>query len=402
MKILDKFIVGTSIFALFSEDFNFHYIIDIKLFYFIILLNLSLLALKKQIYLNKFFFGLISFFIIHGVLNYIVVGSPIDSLIAQLAGISLSCIFYYSLIKTYGKQYLIKVYLQFAFWLAVLAIFMFYLRINVFLNGDRLNGILQEPAHYAAIMLPAVYIYWKQNKYFRVFVLVITIMLSKSSMGYIGLFLMIIIPLFKVKYFMKYVLVVLIPLGAAFYYLYSNWDVNVNSEDSNFFIRRAKQTVESFSAVDDGKFKQSTNLSSYALLSNMFITKTSFLNNPLGSGLGSYGSVYEKYYYSMEPPEYLITIGFSKINKDDANSLFLRMLVDFGVFGLFLIGYFILRASRIFKRNDKVIEQGTFFYLIIKLIREGHYFPPEFYFILLVFIKDFNEDSTHHRRFLDT
>ena len=31
MRFLDKFIIGTSILALFSEDFNFHYIIDIKL-----------------------------------------------------------------------------------------------------------------------------------------------------------------------------------------------------------------------------------------------------------------------------------------------------------------------------------------------------------------------------------
>lgn len=402
MKFLDKFIVGTSIFALFSEDFNFHYIIDIKLFYFIVTLNLVLLALRNQIFLNKFFFGLISFFTIHGVLNYIVVGSPISSLLAQLVGISLSCIFYYSLIKTYGKQYLIKVYLQFAFWLAVLAIFMFYLRINVFLGAGRLNGILQEPAHYAAIMLPAVYMYWKQNKYFRVFVLIITIILSKSSIGFIGLFLMVVLPLFKVKYFMKYVLVALIPLGAAFYFLYSNWDVNVNSEDSNFFIRRAKQTVESFSAIGDGKFKQSTNLSSYALLSNSFITKESFLNYPLGTGLGSYVYQYDKYYTLMELPQYLVTIGFSKINNTDANSLFLRMLVDLGIFGLFLIVYFVLRAIYVFKDENKVIEQGTFFYLIIKLIREGHYFPPEFYFFLLVFIKDFNEDSTHHRRFLDT
>ncbi len=278
---------------------------------------------------------------------------------------------------------------------------MFYLRINVFLEGDRLNGILQEPAHYAAIMLPAIYIYWKQKKYFRVFVLLFTVVLSKSSIGFIGLFLMIIIPLFKAKYFIKYLLVSLIPLGAGFYYLHSNWDKDVNSEDSSFFIRRAKQTVESFSAINDGKFKQSTNLSSYALLSNMFITKTSFIHNPLGTGLGSYRSQYEKYYSLMKPPDYLITLGLSKINKDDANSLLLRLLVDFGVFALFILFYFIFRAIHVFKGESKEIEQGAFFYLIIKLLREGHFFPPEFYFFLLIFIKDFNEDSTHNRRLLN-
>ena len=85
----------------------------------------------------------------------------------------------------------------------------------------------------------------------------------------------------------------------------------------------------------------------------------------------------------------------SKINRTDANSLFLRMLADLGVFAVLIFMYFIYRSYKLFSSEKKIIQQSTFFYLTVKLIREGHYFPPEFYFFLLIFLKDFDEDITY-------
>ena len=127
----------------------------------------------------------------------------------------------------------------------------------------------------------------------------------------------------------------------------------------------------------------------------MFITKMIFLNKPLGAGLGAYKYEYEKNYKYLSPPEYLIKLKESKINKTDANSLFLRMLADLGIFGLLMIIYFYVRGFKVFSNESKVIEQGAFFYLFVKLIREGHYFPPEFYFFLFIFLKEFDEDITY-------
>ncbi|MBC3845737.1 O-antigen ligase family protein [Winogradskyella echinorum] len=402
MGKVDKYIINSSIFALFTEDFVFHFIIDLKLFYLIVIINSLLLIYKKSFVINKNHLLIVLFFIVHGVIMSIFVSNVVLSLFAQITGICISSFFFYNLLKTYGKECLFEAYLKFAFVIALLAIPMFYLRINVFVGGDRLNGILNEPAHYAAIMLPAVFVLLKRKSYFKFGLIVTTILLSKSSMGYLGLLLIVFIPMIKAKYLLKYLGVFLVISLSSIYYLSSNWDKPTNREDSNVFVRRIKETTESFEEGLKGKFKNGVNLSTYALLSNSFISIKSIKDYPLGTGLGSYPNQYEKYYPLMTPPKYLLTLDQSKINKFDANSLFLRFFVDLGVFSLFFIVYFVSRSIKLFKTDNSDIQQATFFYLIVKLIREGHYFPPEFYFFLLIFVKNFDKDITHSRELVNS
>lgn len=394
MRLLDKYIVISSVFALFTEDFNFHYIIDLKLFYVFLITNFVLLAINHRITIHKNLLIIIGFLFVHGIINFIIFSNPIWSLIAQIIGISVSSIYYYNFIKIYGKKNVFKTYLDTALVIAILAIPMFFLNINTFIY-NRLNGIMSEPAHYAAIMLPAAYVFFRDKKYLKFAIILITIVLSKSTIGYIGLFFMMIMPLLKVKYFLKYSIVALIIICISGFYIHSKWNEPIHENESNVLVRRLKQTEESLNAVYTGKFKKDTNLSSYALLSNLFITKMIFFDKPLGAGLGAYQYEYEKNYNYLSPPEYLITLKESKINKTDANSLFLRMLADLGIFGLLMIIYFYVRSFKVFSKESKVIEQGAFFYLFVKLIREGHYFPPEFYFFLLIFLKEFDEDIAY-------
>lgn len=401
MRQSDKFITYSSIFALFTEEFSFNYIIDIKLFYVIILINTFLLIHNRRFSINKNLFLIIFFFLAHGIIMSIFVDDIILSLIAQIIGVSISSFFYYSLLKAYGKNYLFELYLKFAYVIAFIAIPMFYLRINVFQDADRLNGIMTEPAHYATIMLPALYVFLRQKKHLKCVLILITILMSKSSLGYLGLLLIIVVPMIKLKYLIKYLSVLLVVLMSGVYYVNSKWDQLSNREDDNFFVRRIKDTYESLNAGYNGDFDNNTNLSTYALLSNVFIAKESFKRYPLGTGLGSYTNQYQKYYKLMNPPEYLLQLKLSKINMYDANSLFLRLFVDLGIFSLFFVFYFFIRAKRIFKKNDKIIQQGVFFYLILKFLREGHYFPPECYFFLLIFLKNFDEDTTHTRGLLN-
>jgi len=399
MKLLDKYLIYSSIFALFTEDFNFHYLIDWKLFYLIMVINFVILLSKKQLFINKNLVVIILVLLAHGLLFFIIFKNPIGSLLAQILGISLSSIFYYSFIRSYGANLVFHFYLKVAFWLAVLAIPMFILNINTF-DDYRLNGVLSEPAHYAAIMLPAVYVLLRDKQYFKFTVVFLTIILSKSTVGYFGLLLILILPLIKVKYFLKYAIITLVILFISGLYISSNWNNTLFKKGENDVMLRIKQTKMELFAIIDGKFKNNTNLSSYAFLSNSFITFQSFIPHPFGTGLGSYKHQYDRYYPLMSPPDYLITLKFSKINKQDANSLFLRMLVDLGIFTFIFIGYFIHITIKIFKHDKSIIQQGIFFYLIIKLIREGHYFPPELYFFLIIFIKYSYEDTSHSRRLL--
>ncbi|PWG05600.1 O-antigen ligase family protein [Polaribacter aquimarinus] len=393
MKLLDKYLITSSVFAIFTEDFSFHYIIDLKLFYLILISNFFLISYKYKVTVNKNIIVLFSFFIAHGLFCYLVFQNPIQSLIAQVLGISISSVYFYNLIKIFKVNVLVDEYLKLSFFIAIISIPMFYLGINVF-TYNRLNGILSEPAHYAAIMLPATYFFLRKREYLKLGVIVITIFLSKSSVGFIGLFLILIIPLIKIKYFLKYsILVVVIVLTGAFY-LSSKWNNKITENESNTVVRRLKQTQESFKATYTGKFKNYTNLSTYAFLSNFFIAQQIFIHKPIGTGLGSYKHEYDKYYEKLSPPKYLIKLKQSKINRTDANSLFLRMIADFGFFGILMIFYFIRRSYNIFRDDKKIFQQSSFFYLFSKLLREGHYFPPEFYFFLIIFIKNTNEDIT--------
>ena len=385
MKLLDKYLVFSSVFALFTEGF----------IYAILIFNFSILLYRNCLVANKNMLVVFGFLFIHGVIMYIIFKNPISSLIAQLIGVIISSFYYYNFIKLYKTKHLFNVYTNMAFYIALLAIPMFYLNINVFTPG-RINGIMLEPAHYAAIMLPAIYVALKRKKYVKLSVILFTVLLSKSSVGFIGIFLILFIPLLKVKYFLKYAIIVFTILGASFYYIYSQWDMPADENKGNVIVRRVKQTLESFDAVNTGKFKRYPNLSSYALLSNVFIAKNIFFHYPLGTGLGSYKHEYEKLYPELSPPKYLLQQNLSKINKHDANSLFLRMWADLGIFALLIITYFFYRSYKVFKNEEKITEQGSFFYLIIKLLREGHYFPPEFYFFVLIFLKDFNDKNITH------
>lgn len=394
MRLLDKYLIYSSILALFSEHFYYHYIIDWKLFYLILISNIFIFGFKYKYQISKNIVYILLFFLIHGCITYLLFQNPIKSLFVQLIGIALSSLYYYNFIQKYGTNKLFKLYSEIAFYVALLAIPMFYLGINIF-TKYRLNGIMSEPAHFAAIMLPALYFFLKNKKFLKFLVIITTIFLSKSSIGYIGLILMVLIPLFKIKNFLKYALGAFVILLLTGLFLNSKWNEKIDENESNTFIRRLKQTKETLSATIDGKFKNYTNLSTYAFLSNAFITKEIFIHKPIGAGLGSYPYEYDKYYEKLSPPEYLLTLKQSKINRTDANSLFLRMLADLGIFAVLILIYFIYRSIKVFSSENKDNQQSTFFYLITKLIREGHYFPPEFYFFLFIFLKNSNENSTH-------
>jgi len=360
MRWLDKYILFSSVFALFTESFTFHYVIDWKLFYIIIFTNLILLATRKKLTIHQNIIYVFIFFIVHGIVFFIWFQNPIKSLIAQLLGIGISSVYYYNFLKHYGVKLAFNMYLKLTLVLAVLAIFMYYFGIHVFIY-NRLNGILTEPAHYVAIVLPATYVFFREKEYLKFAVLLVTIFLANSSIGYIGLALIIILPLLKTKYLVKYLWIVGIVLGSSGYYISTQWNKPIDENESNVLVRRLKETKESLNAVYTGKFEEHTNLSSYAFLSNTFITRKVFLEKPLGAGLGSYPHEYDKHYAELKPPPYIVTLKQSKINRTDANSLFLRLVANLGVFAFLFILFFIYRSSKLFKNDQKIIQQSTFF-----------------------------------------
>lgn len=375
MKIsVKKYLLYSSIFAIFTELFFFNFIIDWKLFYLIVITNYILLFSIKKISVNKNFFILLAILFVHAVIVNTYIGVPYNYMLAQLTGIGILGVYYYNLLPLYNRADVVKVYTNLCLYAAVIGYLFYFLRINV--NHDnRLQSIFTEPAHYAIVVIPACYYFFKEKKYLPFIIILGTLILSNSSLGYIGCALMFIIP--NISWKRVGYLACLIPVIAGmFYYIYNEYD---------FFKMRVKETYDSLNVINSGKFNDDTNLSSYALISNLHIAKNNINDHPLGSGIGSHHYMHTKVYMpGVRPPEYIYIQDRHTINSFDANSLFIRIMSELGIIGITGILLIIILASRCYKYTD-YLAQGIFIYFLLKLFRDGHYFPPELYFFIWYF-----------------
>ena len=168
MKVnLKQYLLFSSVFAIFTESFFFHFIIDWKLLYLIIIVNYFILIKTQKIKINKYFLSLIGVLFIHGVITNIVVGIPPNYMLAQLIGITIVGVYYYNFIPLYERKEIISLYLKICLFVAIISYPMYFLNIN--LNDGRLQSIFKEPAHYVVVVLPSCYYFFKEKKYLNFF-----------------------------------------------------------------------------------------------------------------------------------------------------------------------------------------------------------------------------------------
>ncbi|CAM3561197.1 O-antigen ligase family protein [Flavobacterium gelidilacus] len=379
MKInLKKYLLYSSVFAIFTEAFYFNLIIDWKLFYLILLVNyLLIFTYYEKIIFTKNFIYFILFVFIHGLFCYTIIGIPFNYMLSQIIGITIIGIYYYNFIQLYKVEEIIAVYLKMALVISIIAYPMYFLGINFNANNDpRLSGILKEPAHYAIVIIPACYYFFKTKKYLSFFIVFGTLILSNSSLGYIGCGLLFLLPNLNRKR-LSYLVIVMPFILISFIYIYNNY---------TFFKMRVDDTYENLKVINTGKFKEETNLSSYVMLANVYIMKENVKDHPFGSGIGSHHYMHtENYIKELRPPKYLVKQNIHTNNSFDANSLAIRMLSEFGVFGLLAILIAIIAGVLVFSSKELIFLQGLFIYICLKLFRDGHYFPPEFFFFLCIF-----------------
>ena len=125
--------------------------------------------------------------------------------------------------------------------------------------------------------------------------------------------------------------------------------------------------------------------SSFVLFNNAHIAYENFKRNPIfGTGLGSHPVAFDKYSYTNLPGVLPI-----KFNAQDANSMFLRLMSETGLYGLlFMLG--LLFKCWVFKQRTTdnelwVISNAISLIIILYLFRQGHYFLNGFPFFLWLF-----------------
>lgn len=317
-------------------------------------------------------------------------------------GVLLSYIFYYLFIieMDFAVERLFQLYLKGCYIVAIIGLVQFFSYVIKFepgynyrwlLNkwgvpvggnfGIRVNSVFGEPSYYAMFMTSACFVAFYNLLSFsgyyysklQAMIVIISSFLSFSGAGTLGLFISVFLLMLNfglIRYF-----VVFIPVGFLGYsYLYNN------VED---FRDRVDGTVSIFST---GEFEiGKTHGSSIVLYNNYHIAVENFKENPLGTGLGSHPVAFEKYSIT----KHIKLHGFA-LNKQDANSMFNRLLSETGLVGIllfiFIIFKFYVGRSPTFEINSYwIISNAILVMIIVYLLRQGHYFLNGFPFFVWLY-----------------
>ena len=373
---MKKYLFYSTVFSVFTESFVYSYFFDVKLFYFIVLLNFLILFQFRKI---RYSIGLLIFhlvILINGLFTTIFGYNDIVNFIIQYTFLLYIPIYFYSFYSYFKNDFeqIVELYCLFSFIVSIVGFIMLPFQIS---KGEAYHSIMTEPAHFCTVVLPAFFITFRDKKYNRLYyiVLLLAIILSGSSIGYLGVGASLLLQANKFSFFG-------VSVSAIVLFFISFW---VYSSYAPLRLR-IDDTVRSSKNMD----LSDVNLSTYALLSNFYVSTQSFKSNPiLGNGIGSHTKSRELYLKNIEGIEIFEKMEMDQLNSKDAGSLFSRIMSELGVLGLCGIFYFIFKFYVTYDRyrhSYNVISKGILLYFGAKLLREGHYFSPEMYFLVFLYV----------------
>jgi len=170
--------------------------------------------------------------------------------------------------------------------------------------------------------------------------------------------------------------------------LYNNVDEFKNRVDSSISL-----------FVYDEAFKLGeTHGSSFILYNNYRVALENFKTNFLfGTGIGSHPTAFEKYSIAKD-----IKVWGFNLNSADANSMFLRLMSETGLFGLVIMFTIMIKC---YVKRDRynesfhwLVSNGILIMILLNLFRQGHYFLNGFPFFVILYYFNF----VSHREYLNS
>ena len=341
--------------------------------------------------------------LIVGIVNVLFDNNTVELFLKVFTGMSLSYFFYYYVLVQFefNIQQLFKWYLNGAYICSLIGLIQFisfligfkygynfhYINLNKWgltfggNFGIRINSIFCEPAHLAGILSAAFFISLynltkKESVYinkFKSIVIVAVYILSFSSLAQTGILVSILL-LFLSYGIVKYLILVVPLILIAFNFIYDN-------------VPEFKQRYDSvISLVQGEKFIiGKTHGSSFILYNNYVVATENFKTNFLfGTGIGSHAFAFNIHSLSRDIKQK----GFDS-NSADANSMFLRLMSETGLFGIIIFIYIIITGY--VKRDPKrltyhwLISNAILLMILLNLFRQGHYFLYGFPFFLFLY-----------------
>lgn len=417
-KIILFFLLLDNLYLPINLGFDFRVVYLVYLFY-----SVYTVLTNKKVLVNKNVITFSVLFVIVSLTTSLIKQTPITLVVKQTILIYISLLVSYILINHYkfSLQNLFKDYIKLIYFASIIGLlqlisqnigFTYGATFNYLgfdkgyykmLPNSRIQSWFYEPSFLVYAFMPVVFIavcrFFKLTTIIslsRALIIVVVFLLSRSSIGYLGLLIAFII-VTTYKYSILKNPRVIGVTGVLFlllsYSIYKIPDVKFRVDD----------TVKLFFDTNiSGKDIDAINLSTYAFFSNYKITLKTLKNNPfIGTGLGTYEYNYDKYLTTEIPQSSYRK--FYKINRSDANSMLFRLLVEVGFLGVLIFMYLLFRTRIKLSFDVKhtqqtinlwMISNSIFVLILIRLLRQGHYTMLGFTLFLLMYFyayKQFNE-----------
>lgn len=350
----------------------------------------------RKIRFESIFMLFILYLLLQGIINVFLGNDTLMLIIKQLFGISISLLYWSTCIEnTASINELLYFYEKLTIVVSVIALIQFIaltlhisslsslswlIKSQKVTSEGRVSSVFAEPSQFALIIAPIVFVVLysligKERKLIRIsllekIIILIAVIVASSTVGYIAMILSLLLILIEYGINLKQIAIII--LGSFFLALVFrlNKAFNLRISDTWNTIAGNVQLYE-------------TNVSTQTLLINKQIALESFSHTlGLGSGIGSHTISFDKYIGYIP----MFNIPFV-LNKDDANSLFLRFVSELGVIGLLMLAVFIWHFRIRHHNIYKIISFMCLVVIIIRLLRSGHYFNCGFGLFITLYLR---------------
>ena len=379
---LRNYIFWSTLIGLFSGLLVIRIPFQLRFFDGVMVMNLVLMSLFVDLArIPKWVLLLILYLAVSGGIGIGYGTDTVTQVTKEFLGISVSllyfCYFFQMIEDDYERAFL--AYAKIAFWFAVIALPLWMGRCLYLGHYERLQGLTSEPGWFCELVLPATY--WYAHQFFssrkygtELTVLLVAITLSSSSLGYLGVAFGAMLLLTGRK---RNFIAIPFVAGGLLVLAYTT---------SGYFRKRADDTLLAATTQD----LTGANVSTYALLSNLFVTEQVFKESPIiGNGLGSHPVSHARFISDLPGVEDFAQMGAADLNATEAASLTLRSLSELGVIGflgiLLFIAYFRVGSGGPYT----AISNAILINFVFKLVRNGNYFTAEQFFFVLIYILNY-------------
>lgn len=385
---------------------------DFYLYYLLFLIFLIQYGYTEQKFgFNRRFFFFLILLVIIGLIKTATISYPFLPVVKQFSAIFFSSLTYYLFIRYnhYEIKEIFRVYMNVAVIICLLGLmqeFLFIMGLGSVnpIYGYRLCSIMGEPAHLAIALSPALFV--SLNRWLdadspfiskpRSLLVILAYLLTFSGVALLGLLVAAILLIKKNLVLTKKQLLG-IPVVIAVVFL-----VSVFAYQLPDIKMRVDDTWKVLSSKPGQLDVQSINLSTYTLFCNYLVAREAFTSNPIfGTGIGTHANSYDLYIPYFFPKSKFKDFSFVDLalNRQDANSLLLRLISETGILGILAFLGFLVMNMLSFVKNKKnnyslwLINNSLLVFFILRLIRFGNYSALGFFFMFFLYYFSYKQSK---------